>query len=84
MPHDTDIVPTDSDVSQILKCINMRLGSAAIEKSKLNSNSQKAEATNRAFSRTNPKTVTMARNMPARIHSAVSIVNDWFSNHKRF
>ena len=66
MPANVNINPTDKDVSCLLTCINMRLGSSAIEKTNLNSNSQKAEGAHRAYSRCNPKIVTIAHYMPAR------------------
>lgn len=80
MPKGVIINPSDKDSSEIIKCINMRLGTTAIERTKFNSNSQKAESTNRAYSRCNPKIVTMARNMPGRIHSAVNLLNDGVAN----
>ena len=62
--------------SEILrKCINYRLSPAMLEKTKVNSNTQKVEAFNRAIRTSVPKNVTFSRNVSGRAHSAAHSVN---------
>ena len=55
--------------------MGIRLSPSAVNLQRFNTNSQKSEAVNRAFSRTNPKNVTFARNAEGRVHSAVHVCN---------
>ena len=75
VPPDFQINPTYADVKLLLSCINMRLGPDALEITRFNTNTQKSESVNRAYSRSNPKIVTHSRNYESRIHSATHRVN---------
>ena len=57
-------------------CIDYRLGSSIVEKTKLNSNSQKVESVNNVIRHSLPKNVTFARNFSGRAHSAVFKCNN--------
>ena len=57
-------------------CIGYRLGDDILQKTKLNLNSQKVEATNRAIRMCLPKNVTFPRNFSGRAHSAIHSVNN--------
>ncbi len=62
--------------SEILRqCVNYRMCPAMLEKTKLNSNTQKVEAFNRALRVSVPKNVTFSRNTSGRAHSAAHSVN---------
>ncbi|CAG2198088.1 unnamed protein product [Mytilus edulis] len=62
--------------SEILReCVNYRMCPAMMEKTKLNSNTQKVEAFNRALRTSIPKNVTFSRNTSGRAHSAAHSVN---------
>ena len=60
----------------LMRCIEYRLSEDALRQTKLNTNTQKVEATNRSLKRSLPKTVTFTRNFPVRAHSAVHSVNN--------
>ena len=53
------------------ECIDYRLGPNIVEKTKLNSNSQKVESVNNVIRHSLPKNVTFARNFSGRAHCAV-------------
>ncbi len=72
---DIRITPSASDETMLAHLIDMRLGGPAVKSTRLNTNTQKCESTNRAYLRTNPKCVTMTRNFSARIHGAVHSLN---------
>ena len=74
------ITPNDSDVKVLVDAINFRFSTDMIQKTFLNSNSQKCEAVHRAYSRCNPKVTTMSRNFKSRIHSAVHLTNRGIAN----
>ena len=57
-------------------CINYRLGPHILEKTKLNTNTQKVESVNQTIRRSLPKTLTFPRCFPGRAHSAVFSVNN--------
>lgn len=69
------IYPTKNDEKLLLECIAMRLGPQSVQKTFLNTTTQKSEAFNRALSRSNPKNITMARNFTSRIASATHLNN---------
>ena len=46
-----------------------------LEKTKINTNTQKVEASNRSMRRSIPKNVTFSRNFPGRSHSAAHNIN---------
>lgn len=67
--------------SEILReCVNYRMCPAMMEKTKLNSNTQKVEAFNRALRTSIPKNVTFTRNTSGRAHSAAHSVNVGMAN----
>ena len=57
-------------------CINYRLGPQILEKTKLNTNTQKVESVNQTIRRSLPKRLTFPRCFPGRAHSAVFSVNN--------
>lgn len=69
---------TPEDVNKLEQLILYRLGSEAVRVTYKNSNTQKVEALNRSYTKTNPKVVTSTRNFKARIHSAVLTNNMGF------
>lgn len=70
-----NLLMTASDVRLLKTVINKKLGPEAVYQQRFNTNTQKSEAINRTFSRTNPKNKTFSRNFSARIHSAVHLRN---------
>lgn len=66
----------ESNEQSITDCIDYRLGDDMLHKTKLNLNSQKVEATNRAIRMCLPKNVTFSRNFVGRAHSAIHNVNN--------
>jgi hypothetical protein len=60
----------------LTQCIEYRLGQPILEKTRLNTNSQKCEATNRSVRRSLPKNTLFGRNFPGRAHSAIHSVNN--------
>ena len=70
----------EEDVRILCNCVSQHLGREGVIKTKFNTNSQKVEAIHRSFTSTNPQQVTMTRNFPARIHSAVHKVNRGLAN----
>ena len=65
--------PSDSDIRMLRSAIEIRLGPNAVKSQEFNTNTQMSEATNRTFSRTNPKGVTFSKNFESRIHSTVHL-----------
>ena len=62
---------TASDKKKCRALIMKRLGPAAIDVTYLDSNTQKVEAINRAYNKTNPKNVTYLRNFKGQLSSIV-------------
>ena len=60
----------------LLQCIEYRLSDDTLRQTKLNTNSQKVEATNRCIKRSLPKSCTFTRNFSGRAHSAIHSVNN--------
>ena len=54
----------------LVECINYRLGPEILEKTKLNTNTQKVESVNQIIRRSLPKRLTFSRCFPGRAHSA--------------
>jgi hypothetical protein len=75
LPADSVLKMDDDDKCLLRKCLELRLGKNAVLKTKLNTNTQKVESVNRAYTRTNPKQVTFYRNFKGRIHSAAHMLN---------
>ena len=67
--------PTDEDYEKLNDCINYRLSSEALQKTRYLLNTQNCEATNRAISATAPKNITFSRNYSGRSSAAVHGVN---------
>ena len=57
-------------------CINYRLAPQMLEKTKLNTNTQKVESVNKIIRRSLPKRLTFCRCFPGRAHSAVFAANN--------
>lgn len=74
---------TPGDEGLLHELILRRLGPEAISVTYLNSDTQKVEAMNRAYSKTNPKTVTSVRNFKARVSAAVLTNNAGFDGASR-
>ncbi|CAC5398506.1 unnamed protein product [Mytilus coruscus] len=69
------ILNTTENISEIRKCILYRLGPDALNRTKLNLNTQKVEGFNRSLRRSLPKNVTFTKNFEGRVHAAVHSVN---------
>ena len=64
------------NAATLLQCIEYRLSDDTLRQTKLNTNSQKVEATNRCIKRSLPKNCTFTRNFSGRAHSAIHSVNN--------
>ena len=73
---DFTVKPGGDSLVMLRKCVEYRLGQGMLEKTRLNTNTQKCEATNRSFRRSLPKYLTFARNFSGRSHSAVHNINN--------
>ena len=62
--------------STVRDCIDYRFRPDILEKTKLNTNTQKVEAVNHIIRRSLPKTVTFSRNFSGRAHSAIFAANN--------
>jgi len=80
LPHGTCLNMDGDDEVTLRELIDLRLGRKAIECTKLNTNTQKCESVNRAYSRTNPKNITWSRNLFGRLHTAANMLNHGFAN----
>ena len=69
--HLTHLNITHSDREKLRALLNIRLGVDALEKIKLNLNTNKNEAANRGLSASLPKNVKFSRNCTARSYAAV-------------
>ena len=69
------VKPCDESFLLIRKCIDYRLGQDMLEKTKMNTNTQKCEGSNRSMRRSLPKNVTFSRNFSGRSHSAAHNIN---------
>ncbi len=63
------------NILEIRKCVLYRLGPSALNKTRLNLNTQKVEGFNRCLRRSLPKNVTFTKNFEGRVHAAVHSVN---------
>lgn len=81
MPKDLRTLKMAESDKVVLKCmIEYRLGNKGLELTKYNTDSQKAEAINRAYNKCAPKDITKSRNFKGSIHAAVFSVNNRPSN----
>ncbi|XP_062621395.1 uncharacterized protein LOC134282986 [Saccostrea cucullata] len=70
-------IPYSRANARILQtCVNRRLAPSVLDKSILNTNTQKVESFNRRLRRSLPKNVTFARNFHGRAHSAAHSTNN--------
>jgi hypothetical protein len=72
---DFKIENNETNIQNLKKCIHLRLGPQAVEKTYLNLNTQKTEAVNKSLKNSLPRNRTFARNFAGRAHSAVHSVN---------
>ena len=74
------ITMTSTDEVRVLKAISLRLGASACSKTYENITTNKCEAMNRAYSKTNPKNTLSTTNFEPRILSAVLTTNLGFDD----
>ena len=79
LTKDFTIKSCDESLNLVPKCVEYRLGPAILERTKMNTNTQKVEATNRSMRRSLPKHLTL-RNFPGRVHSAAYNINIGLAN----
>ena len=76
VPNNSKInINRDTDKT-LRECIDLRLGPSILEKTKLNSNTQKVESVNHVIIPSLPKNVTYPRNFSGRSHSAIFSSNN--------
>lgn len=75
LAEDFSIKTCDMNLSLIRKCAEYRLGQDMLERTKMNTNTQKVEASNRSMRRSLTKYVTFSRNFPGWSHSAAHNIN---------
>ena len=73
---DFRVKPCGDSLAMLRKCVEYRLGQGMLEKTRLNTNTQKCEAANRSFRRSLPKYLTFTRNFSGRSHSAAHNINN--------
>lgn len=66
---------TADDETSVRQCINIRFGRKNLEKTRIGTSTQKCEATNRGYNKSNPKDITHHRNFPALVHSTAHRIN---------
>ena len=76
LTKDFMIKSCDESLNLVRKCVEYRLRPAILERTKMNTNTQKVEATNRSMKRSLPKRLTFSRNFPGRAHSAGHNINN--------
>ena len=76
LKKDFTIKSCDESLNFERKCVEYRLGPAILEKTKMNTNTQKVEATDLSMRRSLPKHLTFSRNFPGRAHSAAHNINN--------
>ena len=76
LKKDFKIESYDESLNLVRKCVAYRLDLAILERTKMNTNTQKVEATNRSMRRSLPKHLTFFRNFPGRAHSAAHNINN--------
>ena len=69
------INPTDTDITQLRKLIDIRLSTNALRRMIHLSSTQKCEAVNHAISASVPKNKTFSHNYSGRVHAAIHRVN---------
>ena len=79
LTKDFTIKSCDESLNLVRKCVEYRLGPAILERTKMNTITQKVEATNRSMRRSLPKHLTFCTfsgNFPGRAHSAAHNINN--------
>lgn len=76
LPPGFQLKPSADNYQTLENCLKYRLSETMLEKTKLNSNSQKVECTNRVLRRSIPTNVTYPRNFDGRAHSAIHSINN--------
>ncbi|VDI14341.1 Hypothetical predicted protein [Mytilus galloprovincialis] len=66
----------ENTAALLRECVKYRLGPTMLNRTCKNTNTQKAEATNRAIRATVPSNVTFTRNYKGRVHTAIHNVNN--------
>ncbi|VDI03769.1 Hypothetical predicted protein [Mytilus galloprovincialis] len=67
---------SENTAALLRECVKYRLGPTMLNRTCKNTNTQKAEATNRAIRATVPSNVTFTRNYKGRVHTAIHNVNN--------
>ena len=76
-PHKvTNLNMTENDKAILLEVLKMKLSCDAVQRLRLNTNTQKCEAVNRSISVSLPKNVNYSRNFEARVHSTIHRLNN--------
>ena len=75
LPPGSTLKPNNEDLRKLRECIQLRLGTNSLNKTRLNTNTQKNESANRTLTKTNPKFSTWTATLPGRIHGAVHMRN---------
>ncbi len=65
----------DDTKNKLRECVNLRLGQAILNKTKLNTNTQKSESANKILRRSVPRHTNFAANFPGRCHAGVHACN---------
>ena len=68
--------PSEEDIQRLQAAVEYRLSKPAVMSVKQNKNTQKSEAVNRAYTRSNPKHITFTRNFESRVHAAAHLLNN--------
>ena len=76
LKKDFTIESCDESLKLVRKCVEYRLGPAVLEKTKMNTNTQKVEAINRSMRRSLQNHLTFWRKIPGRAHSAAHNINN--------
>lgn len=76
LPTDFKISCTEVDEHLLYQCIDYKLGPKILTKTRLGTNTQKVEATNRCLRRSLPKNVTYTTNFVGRAHAAIHSINN--------
>ena len=67
--------PNEAELTALRKCIGIRFAPLALQLTKLNTNSNKVEGSNRGLSKALPKHITWSRNYHGRASAAVNSMN---------
>lgn len=66
---------TENDERLVRNIINIRFGRKSLEKTRFGTTTQKCEATNRGYRKSDPQNVTYHRNYATRVHSSAHRIN---------